>query len=497
MALSLVPQPSKKPAWSAGRTFLPALPDWLAGIVRNELTFRNPAWDMRVKSGQPLEGVKEYIQLWVYWEPEPGVQALVVPRYYWNHLLDPYTYRSAIPSDGAGLTFSMQFQPRDNQLDVVAWLEGHPGDIGLKLPCGFGKTYLALLHCSQHPGRTLVVLPNNERLGGWREAILEHTDLQPEQIGHVQGPKRVWEDCPITLAMLKTMSMQDFPQEFLGGFTNVIWDEIHLASAVMMSQALGKVNGRQIGLSATPGSGVRRKVITNHLGETWMSQQQSDARPLTVHFMRVGVPKFLSGGDGKAEFAWRNQKHLIAKNRRYSEVAAMLTKSAVDDGRRVLVLNDAIQPLVQIGLECPDMDFGFVIGQQSLRNILDIHFPKIQETIDAQEGTTIGTRISNYLKHVKNQCNPILATGLKKNQPGGMGMDVADLSGGVVMFPTPNPDMTTQLAGRWRRAHATKKDPLLVVMVPNTPRGIEAAERMASTLERLPNTTIIFNNNLL
>jgi len=479
----------KNPAWVMGRTFLPALPMHIEARIVNELTFKNPAYTTAANQGRDLEDVPEFLHGWANWETD-GMRLLVVPNYYRPKFLDPLVEYQKIEPNPGDFTFQMKYAPRPGQAMVMAFLAANYGDIGLKLPCGFGKTFLALAYASKFKGRTLVVLPNNERLDGWRQEIFLHTTVTPNQLGHVQADKRIWEDRTISVCMLKTLAMQDFPPEFLNGFTTVIWDEAHLAGAPMMSKALGKVNGRQVTLTATPGDGVRRKLIELHVGQNWKAEV-AETRPLTVHMMRVNI-KHPTINDKE----WRIQKLIAAKSKHYSQVAANLTGQALADGRRVLVLNDLVDPLMDVAYQLKPLghDVGFVIGQESLKSLANLHFPWLAQQIEAQEGKSATTRMSAYFQMVKAKANPILATGLKKTQPGGMGMDVATLDGGVVMFPTPDKDMTVQLAGRWARMHNDKLDPMLVVLTPNTKAGVQAAERMGQTLAGLPETNVVFSN---
>ena len=142
-----------------------------------------------------------------------------------------------------------------------------------------------------------------------------------------------------------------------------------------------------------------------------------------------------------------------------------------------MVLNSQIDPLVGLKRSFPGA--GFVVGSQSLKQIMET------EVREAYPAKSWKGSANKYFADVKDRYNPILATGLTKTQPGGMGMDVSDLDGGVVMFPVADPDMTQQLMGRWQREHPDKRDPLLVVMFPKTNQGTGIATKMANTLNKL------------
>ena len=462
---------------SQGMSLLHGVPHYLLEQIRGELTFLNPEWSKKVKANQPTDGTPQYIHVWRV--PQNG-SGLYIPRYYWKDVLWQYGQKVVCPPDAGNFQLTMKTQPRSelpDQRPVAQHLNSVDGDVGLCLPCGWGKSFLALYYAVQKPGRILVVAPTEVKLGEWIDEIKFHLGIDAKQIGHVQASTRKWIEYPIVVTMLKTLATQQFPPEFLNGFRRIICDEVHLFSAAVMSQALGKLNGDYIILSATPGSGHRRKILELHCGTNFV-YAQDESRPSTAHFIRVTVPDNVEGKE------WRIQKMILSKNKNYSWVATNFVNHALNDGRRVLVLNSQINPLIDIyrsGLP----KAGFVIGENSLKFIVDEVDPGLGTTISKLPGTGWKQQASTYIKGVKKLCNPILATGLTKTQPGGMGMDVADLDGGVVMFPVADDDMTQQLVGRWARNHPTKKDPVIVVMVPNTKTGIKLAQIMAAKMQSL------------
>jgi superfamily II DNA or RNA helicase len=277
--------------------------------------------------------------------------------------------------------------------------------------------------------------------------------------------------------MLKTLATQSFPEEFLDGFDLVIWDEAHLCGAPVLSQALGRVRGANLTLTATPGVGVRRRLIELHNGKNWITDNGAEKVPVTAYFVEVPVSDYIKSLD------WRFQKIRLSKNKAYSDAAIKHIDSALDAGRRVLVLNSQIQPLAYIGSRFSNS--GFVVGSGSLKDIAQRQI----EGLYPQEKSW-KKKASRYLDRVKTISNPILATGLTKTQPGGVGMDIADLDAGVVMFPVSCPDMTQQLVGRWQRKHKDKKDPIVVVLVPKTPVGLAIAKKMEIKMQALGLKTI-------
>jgi hypothetical protein len=448
---------------AAGGKILVDLNDYQRARIIHRLTFANPAYTKAVALDQPTQGLSETI---LGYKEHNG--ALIVPKHFEDV---PYDCIERVPSQPSCFAKAILSSPRAGQLNVVQELSTALVDIGLSLPCGFGKTFLALHYASRFPGRVLVVCPTTVKLEEWQTEIVKHMDLSPEQVGRVQASTREYLDYPITVTMLKTLATQEFPREFLCGFDLIIWDEAHLCGAPVLSRALGRVQGVNLTLTATPGTGVRRKLIELHNGSNWVTELDIVPIPVSAYFVRVPVSNYIKSLD------WRFQKIKLARTPAYTEVAAGHIAHAMEKQRRVLVLNSQISPLVYLSKQFPGG--GFIVGSGSLKEVAQNKIKQLYPDKTWKEC------VSSYIDHVKQSCNPILATGLTKTQPGGVGMDVSNLDAGVVMFPVSCPDMTQQLLGRWQRYHPEKKNPILIVMVPRTDIAEAIAKKMAAKLTSL------------
>ena len=446
-----------------GGQVLEGLNDYQKARIVNQLTFANPAYTKAVEMGQPTQGISETI---LGYKEHHG--QLIVPKHF-----KQVPVSNVVPSESFTKAFekTLKSRPRAEQENVIAALSSSMTDIGLSLPCGFGKTFLALFYASRFEGRVLVVCPTNVKLAEWRAEITKHMNITSAEIGQVQASKRDYLDYPITVTMLKTLATQSFPEEFLGGFDLIIWDEAHLCGAPVLSRALGRVRGVNLTLTATPGSGVRRKLIELHNGSNWITESNVKHVPVSAYFVPVPVSDYIRSLD------WRFQKIRLAKTNSYTQVAAKHIAHAMSKNRRVLVLNSQISPLVYLKKQFNRG--GFVVGSGSLKDVAKADVLKVSSHKSWKESVTL------YLDHVKEVCNPILATGLTKTQPGGVGMDVSDLDAGVIMFPVSCPDMTQQMLGRWQRYHPNKKNPIIVIMVPQTDIALAIAKKMASKLRSL------------
>jgi len=119
----------------------------------------------------------------------------------------------------------------------------------LELPCGFGKTILALhlIHLIQR--KTIVIVQKEFLLEQWVERIREF--LPSATIGRIQGDT-IDIDKDIVIGMLQSISMKSYPKEVFQDFGFTIIDETHHIAAEVFSNALFQlVTPCMLGLSAT------------------------------------------------------------------------------------------------------------------------------------------------------------------------------------------------------------------------------------------------------
>ena len=79
----------------------------------------------------------------------------------------------------------------------------------LSLPCGFGKTILALYFISVLKKKTIVIVHKEFLMNQWIERI--KFALPTAKVGIIQGDKCEIEDSDIIIGMLQTLSMKEFP----------------------------------------------------------------------------------------------------------------------------------------------------------------------------------------------------------------------------------------------------------------------------------------------
>lgn len=98
----------------------------------------------------------------------------------------------------------------------------------LTLPCGFGKTALALYLISELKKKALVIVHKSFLVDQWRERIQQF--LPTARIGIIQQDKVDIKDKDIVLGMLQSISMKTYPMNTFDSFGFTIIDECFVGS---------------------------------------------------------------------------------------------------------------------------------------------------------------------------------------------------------------------------------------------------------------------------
>lgn len=313
---------------------------------------------------------------------------------------------SAIP-DGKALRPELQFigKPYDYQTAIVNQFLDTAGGNGLIcVPCGRGKTFMAIWTAMRIGTKFLIVVDKEFLMNQWkgelealvpgiRVGILQEDKCQiGEEItfgkpltmvelktlckdkGLKVGGKRedlvnrlkeatpdfqeremttVSYDC--TIAMIQTLVQRDFPQGTFKDFGFTIFDECHHLGAAHFSRALLKVQTKHmLGLSATP---VRddglTKVFEWFLGKPVYWEKTREPDPQVI----VRLEQFTTDNpdyneiptDYKGEpVLARLLTKIVECKERNEHIAKLVKEIAADEKRRILVLSERIGHLETI-----------------------------------------------------------------------------------------------------------------------------------------------------
>ena len=261
-----------------------------------------------------------------------------------------------IVSEGLSLpekiSFSTKFPPHDFQKEIIETFIKKDGNGLICVPCGYGKTFMALNIAILLRRRLLIVVDKEFLMNQWKSEI--ENFIQGARVGILQGNKVQIdaEKYDITICMIQTICRREFPEGFFDEYGFTIFDECHHLGAAYFCQALKKIQTRyMLGLSATPDreDGLS-KVFEYHLGEpvykntkrepdkdaivkaVWFSSEDPVYSEVPVNWR--GEPVTAKLLNQVAEFEPRNNK-----------ILGLIDEYAQDKDRFILILSDRISQL--------------------------------------------------------------------------------------------------------------------------------------------------------
>ena len=118
-------------------------------------------------------------------------------------------------------------------------------------PPGSGKTVAAIATIAAVGGETLILVPSRELAGQWREELLDHSTVDPADIGEYHGGQK--DIRPITIATYQIAGMDRHRALFDSRKWGLIcFDEAHHITAPIFSRSAELQAKHRLGLSATP-----------------------------------------------------------------------------------------------------------------------------------------------------------------------------------------------------------------------------------------------------
>jgi DNA excision repair protein ERCC-3 len=161
------------------------------------------------------------------------------------------------PTTLGGREFGLRFYQREAAAAFHAGGSTAGGSGVVVLPCGAGKTVVAIGVMNLVGTKTLILTSNTVAVHQWRQEILDKTTLTPDQVGEYTGDEK--EVKPVTISTYQMLTWRrsktgEFEHFGIFGKENwglVVYDEVHLLPAPIFRVTAELQARRRLGLTAT------------------------------------------------------------------------------------------------------------------------------------------------------------------------------------------------------------------------------------------------------
>jgi superfamily II DNA or RNA helicase len=394
--------------------------------IKNELTVRPNMCGDYGKEEEPFR---------VYLENE---NKLYLPKFYAIEKFGIPEINKLNPGKDIDITFSLNLK-EEQKVPAEHTLKAYKEKGGgiLSLPCGFGKTIMALYFISQLKKKTIVIVHKEFLMNQWIERI--KFALPMAKVGIVQADKCEIEGNDIIIGMLQTLSMKDFPENTFDDIGHVIIDECHRIPSRVFSKALIKINSNyMLGLSATPNrkDGLT-KVLKWYIGDIIYSVKMNEKNI-------VYVQRYLLNSNDEQY----NKEEINFKG--MAQIPTMINNIASYSKRTKLIMDFVIK---EIKL---DENRQILILSDRKQHLEDMYNLAIEGGIESV-GYYVGGMKKEKLK-TNESCKILLGTYPMANE----GLDIPSLNG--LVLSTPKSDII-QSVGRISRVKHDNIQPIILDIV--------------------------------
>ena len=178
-------------------------------------------------------------------------KSICVPQFYASGKFGPPTEdkRVAPAKFQEKVEFAGQLRKETSQ-DIAFALGVEKGSGVLSLPCGYGKTTVALAIAAKLGLRTMIIVHKEFLANQWRERIKQF--CPGATIGIVQQDK-IEVECDFVIAMLQSLALKEYEASQFDSIGTVFVDEAHHICAKVFSKSMFKICAKHMyGLTATP-----------------------------------------------------------------------------------------------------------------------------------------------------------------------------------------------------------------------------------------------------
>jgi superfamily II DNA or RNA helicase len=345
-------------------------------------------------------------------------------------------------NEGLSININFNSKLRDHQIPIVDKVLSEINNKGgglLVLPCGQGKTVLALYLATQVRKKTLVIVHKSFLLKQWKERIKQFTNAE---IGIIQQNKVDIDGKDIVLGMLQSICKEKYDDDVFDDFGFVIFDEAHHAPAKYFSKALPIIAcNKTLALSATPKrSDKMEKILHWYFGPTIYR-----GKKIKVDNVQVNIYEFNTKNKKfKESYNFRTKKALNSKNinkiveidTRNKLIIKTITELIAEKDRKILVLSDRLE-----------------------------HLDLIKEAIDSKNICSTGKYIGGMKEKSLNESEKkdvIFGTYAMASE----GLDIPSLN--AVILSTPRSEIE-QSVGRILRKEINEIQPIIIDIIDNLP----------------------------
>lgn len=318
---------------------------------------------------------------------------------------------------------------RDYQKNIVGAFMAKSGDGGglLEIPCGRGKTVMALKILAELGVKTLVIVHKGFLLNQWVERIEQF--LPGARVGRIQGQVMDIEDKDIVIGMLQSLSMKDYPDTMFESFGLTIVDEVHHIAAEVFVRSLFKIVTRyMLGLSAT----MQRKDGLSKVFKMFLGEVIYKEKPNMEHNVLVRAIEFQSNDE---EF-----NEIVYDFRGNPQYSTMISKLCNFYDRSNFIL----RVLKETFLSDPKQQ---IIILAHNKNLLTYLYKSIDEDGYATVGYYVGGMKEKALKESEEK-NIIIATYSMASEA----LDIKTLT--TLLMATPKTDVVQSVGRILRTKHA-------------------------------------------
>lgn len=334
--------------------------------LKNALTKDNPLYTKALSMGV---GVKDLEPILKYYLVKNDV--IRVPR---NFNLDKFIIKEKVDIQdntvlGNPVDIKSKIILRPEQEEPVKIL-GKIDNTIVSMPCGAGKTIVALEAIARKSITTLVLVHKKFLMNQWAERIKEFLDID---VGYIGAGKEDWKGKKIVIGMIQSLiNYEKYAKEMFEYFGVIVTDEAHLLGSVVWSKVIGEFPAKvRWGLTATPTRADGMEFVFKWgIGKVGYLEQEQDIVPRVY---QVKTNLFIAPISYKNNWNYKtNMSKLITKvseDVERNKSILELIKSAEKEGRKLLVLGDRVVQLKDFYKQLKKgHSVGLYLGETSLED---------------------------------------------------------------------------------------------------------------------------------